>query len=60
MLLSIATSPHTKKPNDLMDHLLRMERKNEGLDYLDSEFDAVGFERLKQTLSSAGSSILVK
>lgn len=60
MALAISLSPHTKKPGDLMDQLLQMERKNEGLDYLDSEFDAVGFERLKQKIAGAGGSIIVK
>jgi hypothetical protein len=60
MALAIATNPQTKHPKKLWDTLDRMERQNEGKDYLDAEFDTVGFERFKQTLQRNNSGIIVK
>lgn len=61
MALAISSNPHTKSPKKLWDTLASQERHNEGRDYLDSEFDAAGMERLKQVLQSSGKSgILVK
>lgn len=60
MALAIATNPQTKHPKKLWDALEQMERQNEGKEYLDAEFDAVGFERFKQTLQRNSSGIVVK
>lgn len=60
MALAIATNPHTKNAKRLWDELDRQERYNDGRDYLDAEFDAIGFDRFKQALQRHGSSIVVK
>lgn len=60
MSLAIATNPQTKNPRKLWDTLDQQERKNEGRDYLDSEFDSAGVERFKQMLQRHSKSIVVK
>jgi hypothetical protein len=60
MQLAIATNPHTKDAKRLWNTLEQQERQNEGKSYIDSEFDAVGFEKLKQALQNNSSSIAVK
>lgn len=60
MQLAIATNPHTKEPKKLWGTLDKQERENEGLSYLDAEFDAAGFEAFKMRLKRQGSAIVVK
>ena len=60
MQLAIATNPHTKDPKSLWSTLERQERENDGKEYLDAEFDTIGFEAFKQRLKREGSGIVVK
>jgi len=60
MELAIATNPHTKDPKRLWHTFEAQERKNEGKEYLDAEFDTAGFEVFKQTLQRHNSTIDVK
>lgn len=60
MQLAISTNPHIKDPKKLWQTFDQQERQLKGKEYLDEEFDAVGFERFKQTLQRHGSTIVVK
>lgn len=60
MKLAIATNPHIKNPRQLWKTFDEQERQLSGKSYLDAEFDAVGFERFKQTLKARGGALMVK
>lgn len=60
MQLAIAQNPHIKNPKELWLMLDQQSKQIEGKTYIDSEFDATGFEALKQSLRRSGSKIVVK
>lgn len=60
MQLAIAQNPHIKNPKDLWRLLEQQESEVEGKSYLDSEFDATGFEAFKQTLQRNSKGVVVK
>ena len=60
MQLAIVTNPHIKDPKTLWRLLEEQEKQLIGADYIDEEFDAVGFEQFKQSLQAGGASIVIK
>lgn len=60
MALAIATNPHTKYPKKLWGTLDQQERRNEGREYLDAEFDEAGMVAFKKTLQRHSRAMMIK